>query len=232
MGNVYLADGKDLLPDNDISGLWERFINWGFTPDEHWGQNADELAWTGYAAYTGFVTPAFPDYSRSQFRMAHSAGALKSFRYRAAATGANIYLRARVGITFLVSSGLMIDDGVSNADGNGANNFYRVYMTQAALGGAITVVEQYRAGGGAVTTNVGPTLPYGQFSGLYLQATGTRWTAWTGQPGTITETGLTVFTSGSSSFSWTPARVGLYGVWTAADGGRKALFDWYDEATS
>jgi hypothetical protein len=165
MGNVYLADGKDLYPDNDIYGLWDRFVNWGFTPAEHWGQNADELTWTGYAAYTSFVTPAFIATTLSNYKTSHNAAA-SSFRYRAAATGANIALRCRVAITYVVSAGLMVDDGVNNADGNGANNFYRVYLTQAALAGAVTAVEQYRTGGGAVTTNVGPTMPYGQYVGL------------------------------------------------------------------
>jgi hypothetical protein len=160
MGHVYLAGAKDVYPSNDNFGLFDRLVNYGFAPAEHWPQGADQLTWVGYAAYTGFTTPGVPDYANSQFRMGHNvAGSLKAFRYRAAATGANIFLRARVGITYVVSAGLMVDDGVNNADGNGANNFYRVYMTQAALAGAVTAVEQYRSGGGAVTTNVGPTLP-------------------------------------------------------------------------
>jgi hypothetical protein len=237
-GNVNIS-GKliaaDLYPNNDANGIWNRLVNLGFTPGEHWAAGADQLAWVGYAAYTGFVAPAFPAYANSQFIMSHNTGSVKTFRYRAASTGANIVLRARVGITYVVSAGLMIDDGVNNADGNGANNFYRVYLTQAVLGGPVTAVEQYRSGGGAVTTNVGPTVPYGQFVGLELLASGTRWTSWAGSPGTFGEAAagaVVLFTGGSTAQTWTPARVGLYAVWTAVDGSRKAAYDWYHEATS
>lgn len=231
-GQVYLGTAKDLFPDDDAYGVFDRFVNWGFTPDEHWGQNADELTWTGYASYTGFATPSIIATTRSAYTIAN-AGATKFFRYRSAATSDHIWLRARCAITYICSGGLMIDDGTGNADGNGADNFYRCYITQAAIAGAMTVVEQYRTGGGAVTTNVGATISYGEFIGLGLRTTGTRWTNWTAAPFTFGESQQAVlFTTGSAAFTWTPARVGLYGVFVASDGGRKAVYDWYDEATA
>lgn len=232
-GNLLLAATKDIFPAGDIYGLWGRIVDWGFTPDEHWKQNVDELAWTGFASYTNYVTPSLTATTLSTYQMANNAGSRSSFRYRAAATGAHIFLRARLGITFQVSAGVMIDDGVGNADGNGADNFYRAYITQSTLAGAITAVEQYRTGGGAITTNVGPTIPYGQFIGLGIRTLGTRWTSWSANPFTFGEMQQPVqFTGGVGSLTWTPARVGIYGVWTAVDHGRRAIFDWYDEATS
>jgi hypothetical protein len=233
LGNTYLANGKDIFPDNDIYGMWDRFVNWGITPDEHWGQNADDIVWTGYAAYTNFVTPASITTTNSSYRVAHNSSTQHAFRYRTAATGANIALRCRTNITFQNTAGIMLDDGVNNADGNGANNFYRVYITQSALAGAVTAVEQYRTGGGAVTTNTGPTLPYGQFTGLKILASGTRWSSWTAQPSTFGEGGFAVqFTGGTGAMSWTPARVGIYAKFSASDFGRQAIWDWYDEASS
>ena len=232
-GNAYLTNGADIYPDNDIYGLWNRFVNYGFTPDEHWGQNADELTWTGWASYTSFVTPASITTNLSSYSVAHNSGVKSAFRYRSAATGAAIFLRARATVTFLNTGGLMIDDGTDTGDGNGANNFYRVYIKQTTLGGAYQVFEEYRTGGGAVTTNTGPTIAYGQFSGIGLLTQGTRWTSWTAAPFTFGEAQSYVqFTGGTAAMSWTPVRVGLYAKFSATDFGRRAVFDWYDEATS
>jgi hypothetical protein len=232
MGHVYLATGKDLYPDNDIRGLWDRFINWGITPDDHYHQNVETLAWTGFAAYTNFVTPAFLFLDKSNLKFAHTAANFQAFRYRAAPNGAHMFIRARVGLTYRIGAGLMIDDGVNNVDGKGANNFYRVYFTQAALGGPVTAVEEYRSGGAVPTVNVGPTMPYGQFWGIKLSTQLTAWTNWTGGPWTIGENGEVLFTGGSVALNWTPTRVGMYTKYTLADAGSQAHFDWYDEALS
>lgn len=232
-GNIYLGTGKTIYAADDAYDIWNRLVNWGCTPDEHWHQNSDDIAWTGWAAYTGFATPSVISTTNSIYRVAN-AGATKAFRYRAAATGANIYLRCRVGITYLCSAGLMIDDGVDKTDNEGANNFYRVYLTQASVGGDLQVVEQYRTGGLTVTTTTAAFTfnPIG-FIGLRLQASGTRWTNWNGFAAVFGESGAaSAYTSASSALSWTPARVGLYWVGTAVDGGRQGLWDWYDEATS
>lgn len=232
-GNAYLTNGADIYPDNDVYGLWNRFVNYGFTPDEHWGQNADELTWTGWATYTSYVTPASITTNLSSYSVAHNNGVKSAFRYRSAATGAAIFLRARASVTFLNTGGVMIDDGTDTGDGNGANNFYRVYIKQTALGGAFQVFEEYRTGGGAVTTNTGPTIAYGQFSGIGLLTQGTRWTSWTAAPFTFGEAQSYVqFTGGTAAMSWTPARVGLYAKFSATDFGRRAVWDWYDESTS
>lgn len=233
-GNTYLTNGGDIFPDNDIYGLWDRKINYGFTPDEHWGQNADELSWTGYATYTGFVTPSSITTTLSAYSVAHDNGVKRAFRYRAAATGGQIYLRARATVTFLNGGGVMVDDGTDAGDGNGANNFYRVYIKQTTLAGSYQVFEEYRTGGGAVTTNTGPTIPYGEYIGIGLRClAGTLWSSWTANPFTFSEAQSAVqFTGGTAAMSWTPVRVGLFAEFSATDFGRRAVWDWYDEATT
>jgi hypothetical protein len=103
------------------------------------------------------------------------------------------------------SSGLMIDDGVGNADGNGANNFYRVYMTQAVFGWGLSQPWS-STGPGAGPCNhqrrADPTLrPV--FTGLKFDTL----PALAGQPGpldpgTITETGGETLFTGGSIFSF------------------------------
>ena len=232
-GNIYLGASKDVYPSNDAYPLFARFVNYGFTPDEHWRQNADELSWTGWAAYTGFVTPSSVSRTNSSLRLGHSAANTKAFYYRAAATGGQIALRARASHTYIASAGVMIDDGANNADGNGANNFYRCYMTATALGGVKNLIEQYRVGGGAVTTNtMTQVVPPAQYIGLGFATNGTLWTNWNVSFIIMGEPVQQVVSIAAGGFTWTPARVGLYFANTAADVGRQAIFDWYDEATS
>lgn len=231
--DLELADGKDIFPDGQQFGLWNRNVNYGVSPDERWTNNSDDISWAGWASYTGFGTPSIISTTNNIYRVAN-AGATKAFRYRAASTGAHIFLRCRVSITYVVSAGLMIDDGVDAGDGNGANNFYRAYITQSTLAGPVNLVEQYRTGGGSVTTNTSTgTVALGTFIGLRINTDGTRWTSWSLRPNYFGEAGEAVqFTSGVGAQTWTPARVGLYWVGTAVDGNRKGLWDWYDEATS
>lgn len=234
MGHIYLGTGKDLYPSNDGSGLWNRLINFNKTPDEHWAQGADQITWAGYAAYTGYGTPSIIITGSSQYSMANP-GAIKAFRYRAASTGAAIYLRCRVSLGYLCSAGVMIDDGVDTGDGEGANNFYRVYITHASIAGPWQAVQQSRQGGGAVATVTATlTLAHGQFYGVMLSTSPTTlWSNWYAVPSIFGESGFSAqFTSGAGIQTWTPARVGLYWVGTAVDGGRKGIWDWYDEATA
>jgi len=123
---------------------------------------------------------------------------------------------------------------VDTGDGNGARNFYRVYLTQAALAGPMTVIEEYRIGGGTVVTNVGPTVAYGEFQGIGLRClSGGVWSSYACSPFTFGESQQPIqFTGGSPAFSWTPVRVGLYAKFSATDFGRRAIWDWYDEATN
>lgn len=240
-GHYYDASGNHIQLDNldtyhygDINPIFNRTVNLGQVPSEHWRQNADELTWTGWAAYTGYVTPAVvSSASNSFYSMAHNAAA-KAFRYRPAATGDFIFLRARASITYVVSGGLMIDDGIDTGDGNGADNYYKCYLYQAAVGTPIYVVEEYRIGGGAVTTNTSTfSFDADKFHGLSIHTAGTIWTSWTAAPFVFGENLRGVqFTTGTAPQTWTPARVGLYAVFTAVDGRRRVIFDWYDEATS
>ena len=174
-------------------GAIDRLVNWGFSPDESWSKGTDELSWAGYASYAGFVTPASIAYTNSFYQVTHNSGAPRAFRYRSAATGAPIVIRARTAITFLTSGGVMVDDGVDAGDGNGARNFYRVYLTQQGTqpGGPMTVVEEWRINGGAVQSpGLRPTVPYGDFVGIGLRCglgVDARWTSYSCSPFTFGE---------------------------------------------
>lgn len=236
---------KPTVGDCDTPGEWvlatdgalNLLVNWGFSPDEHWSEGADQLPWTGWASYTGgsgaFVTPAFSTYSSSYYQVAHNAAGKRAFRYRPAGTAASIVLRSRAGLTYVAGSGVMIDNGVDAGDGQGATSFYRVYLRQAALAGQWTAIEEYRIGGGSVVTNIGPTVPYGQLQGVGLSCfSGGNWSSYSCTPFTFGETGRLQFTGGSPAMSWTPARVGLYAEFSIVDFGSRAVWDWYDEATN
>jgi hypothetical protein len=219
-------------------GATQRFVDYFYTPDEHWPETTDQLSWSGYATYSGgaapFVAPGFSTILRSTLQVAHNGGEKQAFRYRPAASAGNIVLRARAGITFQTSAGVMIDDGVDAGDGAGATNFYRVYLRQQTLGGPMTVVEEYRIGGGAVVTNVGPAMAYGEFVGIGLRClSGGVWTSYQCSPFTFGESREPVqFTTGGPAMSWTPVRGGLYSRFSAPDFGRRAMWDWYDEAVN
>lgn len=226
--------GADVYAYNDSYGLYNRLVYYGFSPDETWNNGTDGIPWTGYASYPNFITPTLESYTVSAYQTSQ-ATVNRTFRYRSADTSNNIVLRTRVGITFQYYAGLMIDDGNTTgcSDGNGSRNFYRAYINQTSLGGPITAVEEYRVECGTVTTNIGPVMPYGQYTGLDIACTGTRWTSWTCTPATFGESQARIqYTGGSFAFNWTPVRVGLYGRQTAIDHGRRAIFDWYDEASS
>lgn len=240
-GDIYLGTGKDIYAKDDIFPMYDRSNTYGYVPDETWRQNVDELSWTGYANYTGFLNPpGFTTVADSFYQSANSSSTLpiRSFRYRtlsAAATSTDIAVRVRASITFRTSAGVMIDDGTNCADGKGANNFYRAFLQQDTLAGPIVLVEEYRTGCGAVTTNPSTgTLALAQFIGLGFRCVATtRWTAWTCAPIYFGEGKQYVqYTTGSVSFGWTPVRVGLYGVYTLVDFGGRAQFDWYDEAST
>src|SRR4029079_3658406 len=112
-------------------GAFDRLINFGYTPDEHWDSATGTLSWTGYATYSGFVTPGFSTITRSTFQVAHNdVNPKRTFRYRPATTSGSIVLRTRAAITFVTTVGLMIDNGVDAGDGQGATSFYRVYLQQ------------------------------------------------------------------------------------------------------
>ena len=231
-GNIYQALSHDILPDNDNLGLWSRYVNYNRTPDEHWHQNADDLVWTGWAAYTGFVTPATITRTNSRLTVDNNAAA-KAFYYRSY-VNAQTYLYSRLSLSFAVKAGLMVDDGVDNVDGNGANNFYRVYLESTASGTNWRMGRQYRTGGGGVTTTTYMTLNPDIYYGLVLlYGYGTRWASWGALTYTYGEPGeLDVLDSAvaAAAWNWTPARIGLYWEISAGGAGQKAIWDHYEEA--
>lgn len=232
---VKLKD-SDVYPYGDGIGLHSRLVSWNVAQTgnyEKWTDATDDLVWTGWAAYTGFATPAFLTTAENLYSVAHNAVA-KAFRYRAAATSDYIFLRTRCSITHVITGGIMIDDGVDAGDGNGANNFYRVYIVQSVLAGPIYLVEQYRTGGGAVTTNTSTgSASLATFIGLGISTIGTRWSNWRARPKYFGESGdLAQFTGGTAEMSWTPARVGLYQAFAIASGLSKALYSWYKESNA
>lgn len=227
-GNIYLALAKDLLPDNDIYGLWGRTVNYGQLPAEHWHQNADMLAWTGWAAYTGFATPSTIAMTSSTLGFFHSSTARK-FYYRPF-INAQTQLLARVAVESNGQAGVMVDDGSGsgNADGLGANNFIRWFL-EAGAGGNWNFAIERRTGGGAVTKTTFSSVPAGNFYGIALiYGIGTRWSNWSCSVYLIGESSLFGFISQTSvaSQAWTPTRIGLYGGPTS---GSRSLFDWYTE---
>jgi hypothetical protein len=231
LGNIYLGLNKDVLFDNDLYGLWKRKINYNRNPLEHWHRNADDASWTGWAAYTGFSTPNGNTYSPQSFYLVRStSGAAKWFRYRPF-INAQASVFSRLWPSYYLGTGVggvMVDDGVNNADGNGANNFVRVFVENASATVNPTVKIQSRVGGGAVSTYSYMSVPYGQPVGVGLvYGIGTRWSSWQTNFYLSTEYGTDELAS-ISGLTWTPARIGFYGYTSASYGGTK--YDWYDES--
>ncbi|NIV33096.1 MAG: hypothetical protein GWN58_27705 [Anaerolineae bacterium] len=230
-GNIYLGSTKQVYEDNDSHPAWERRVNYGQGPQEHWPQGSDELTWTGWAGYTGFVTPSSITRTNSFLTVSHSSAA-SAFYYRSASGGTET-LYARLGLTFAVQGGLMVDDGVNAGDGNGANNFYRCMFYKPAGQHYIDIRREYRTGGGGVTTTTySARLDATQMHSLVLlYGTGTPWTNWGGAVYLTGEgrASLSVAWDGAVGFTWTPARHGLYFGSFSAGTDRRAIFDWFRE---
>ncbi len=213
----------DIRPQQDAGGLWIRYVNYGVTPEEHWKAGAADSTWTGWASYTGFATPSTQQYSNSLFAFFHSSTARK-FLYKPFINGQTL-LRARAAITSGGEAGVMVDDGVNNADGLGANNFVRWFIEGGS--GNWNFAMERRAGGGAVTKTTFGSLPPSQMYGIALHyGVGTRWTNWTAVAYSIGEStafAATVLTS-VAGLAWTPARHGLYG---GPATNSRAIFDWF-----
>ncbi len=236
-GNVYLGLSKDIYPDHDVYGLWSRQVNFGITPDEHWHQNADDLVWTGWAAYVGYVTPGTITHTKSQKRIQHNA-ATRAFYYRAASTGADIVLRQGVSVlptaAGTVHAGVMIDDGVDAADGLGANNYYRVMVESTAATTNWNVRREYRVGGGGAAAAVTAfSLQPGDFYCpvivAHMNPNWANW--WAGMYYRRTNAAEALIQFDNPPFTWTPARVGLY-YYISGVNVAYGIWDMYDEATA
>jgi hypothetical protein len=200
-------------------------------PTEHWLSSADDAVWTGYATYTGFATPNTINYSASVVRISDSS-LIRAFKYRPYINAqATMYLRAIPARRCQI--GLMVDDGVNNADGLGANNFYRIYIDATnTLGSLMQFQTERRVGGGAVTTTTfyATGLPPNYYLVGLTYGIGTRWTNWSVQGAQLLPA-LNNTLETIASQTWTPARIGIYyRNLTAGANVERAAVDWYYEA--
>jgi len=231
LGHIYLGTSQDVFPFDDAYGLFSRMVNTGFTPLEHWKQGADELTWAGFAGYTGFSNPPNTvTRSASRIGISHTGGATRYFYYRtgfSSLTNKQIFALCTPRVN--AQAGIMIDDGVNNADGLGANNFYRVFLDW--MGGATTyavLTVERRTGGGAITTTTYQNLIPSVFYLLGISATGTLFTNWSANTFYAKESPVSVLAS-TGGQTWTPARMGLYGRQNAAGMALQGLWDWWTE---
>lgn len=233
--DIAMLDDRDVFPDADDAGLFDRLVNWGRDPVEHFRDGADDIAWTGWAAYVGYVTPSSLIYSPSMYLIGHNAAA-RAFRYITVTPAAETkHLYARVSATYRNEIGIMIDDGVDAGDGQGANNFLRFYLTATAvIGVPINYEYQYRTGGGAVNTiTFTHTLIPNSFFGLWLRLDGTFWTNWSARAQIIGEADisgalLTLLSGVPGGRAWTPARIGIYYRNFSTSTLDRGVVDWLD----
>jgi hypothetical protein len=213
--------------DNDAV---KRLVNYYTVPLEHWTTaGADDIAWTGWASYTGFVTPSYTVRNNSKMTIAHSSVPVRAFYHRPY-INADKYLITRIAQNGYTECGLMVDDGVGNADGLGANNFYRVFAERAGSDVAlVNICLEHRAGGGAVTKSTLMTgLPPNFFSGISLRyGGGTRWTSWSAYLYLYGEMG-TLYVAELAGLTWKPARHGLFFAQKVGTL-RPGIFDWFTE---
>lgn len=231
-GHIYLGTSKDIYPFNDGYPLFQRVANAGFTPIEHWSQAADDDgSWTGFAGYTGFSNPPNTvSRSASRIGISHTSGATRYFYYRGGFTSlTNKQIFALCAPRVNAQAGIMIDDGNNNADGLGANNFFRVFLdwTGGVTTYAVLTIER-RTGGGAVTTTTFQNLIPSVFYGLGISATGTLYTNWSANAFFFKELPVSVIAAVGSQ-TWTPARMGLYGRQTSGGSALQGLWDWWTE---
>jgi len=224
--DITLQEGKDVYPDNDDGGLWARFVDQGFEPDDHFRRGGDTLAWTGWAAYAaGWATPSVQNYENSMLQIAHNAS-VRAFKYITVTPAASqCDIAVRVAANYSCEIGLMVDDGVDAGDGEGANNFLRVFIRSpgAVSSGPPIYRYEYRAGGGAKTIlSATHSLLHQSFYGLWLSTRGTEWSSWNPRIMTFGEAAISsisaagrpsigaLWTTAPAGQTWTPARVGIY----------------------
>lgn len=221
-GNLYLASDRDVFPDADSFGLGDRIVTHGRAFSEHYRAGAEEQSWTGWATYTGFVTPDTLVYQNSCLHMGHSSAPVRAFRYRAHSAGASTHY-IHCGVNYQAKCGLMIDDGSDTGDGEGANNFVRVYFLTTGVTTSIDV--EYRTGGGSVTTvNYNPQLDPTQMHTLllYVGYSGT----WSYGAYLYGSYQLSKLIRWAGSMTWTPTRVGIYYENASASTQNRGVVDW------
>lgn len=232
--NVWTQKGKDHHGDDDDFGLFNRRSNWGWDPDEHFRLSADDITWTGWAAYVGFVTPGTLAYYPSQYYIAHNAAA-RAFRYiTVTPAAAQKDIAARVAISYQAEIGIMIDDGVDTGDGEGADNFLRFFIYAAGtLATAMYYRYEYRLGGAAKVVTSFAVLPLhpSVYYGVWISTRGTEWTNW--RPRVMVfneanEASIQAFASVTpAGMAWTPARVGIYYRNIGGSAANESAVDWF-----
>lgn len=223
-----LSVAGDVFIGGDEAPVFQRSVNFYHAPDEHWPAGSDQLTWTGWASYTGFATPATITRANSQLSVTHGS-ATKAFYYKSFINNqAQIYTVC--GVSLAGQTGLMLDDGVNNADGLGANNFVRIFIEYPTAATNANLASEYRTGGGAVTKATFLSLPPQNLVGISIQyGVGTRWSNWTAQIRIFGTAGITTFIANiATGLTWTPVRHGLYtSIGVSA---RTSVWDWFEEA--
>jgi len=227
IGSIYAGKGKDAYLDGDVTPIWSRSINFGYSSAgilEHWRQNADELSWTGWATYTGYVTPSSISRAHSELILDNSSAARAFYYlpYKNAET--NLVAKCSGSIDYEI--GVMVDDGVDAGDGYGANNFFRVFI-ESTIGGVVNaaLAYEYRTGGGSVVKYSFYTLSHDNYHVPFLgYGVGTRWSSW-GAYAYLKSRTTQTYVGASPTFSWTPARIGIY-YRNKGGSGRSVNIDW------
>lgn len=233
---VMSQGGEDAIVSPAASIQQETLL--GLTPDEQFTNDSDDLSWTGWASYTGFVTPSSITYKNGVFRVYNSTAAYAQ-RNRPAATGDHIALRCQVkvfGPGAIV--GVFIDDG-SDYGSNGADNFARamVHKFQTTPAWYQTLIAQYRLLGSPTTkTPVTIINAPDNWMTIGIRTSGTRWTNWNADFFLINDEDEeeVINSYQMTGFNWTPSNVGLffYVGPHATYGDMVAKVRWYDEAVS
>lgn len=225
VGDVHLA--------GDANGLWNRIVNYSIDPAEHWRQGADELVWTGWAAYTSHITPNTITRAGSQLQVYDTSSTGRLFYYRSFNNAeTNLYVLCHAGLG--CHAGLQVDNGV-NHDANGAQSFVRWFIEWPAAANNANLAVESRTAGGAITKNTFLSLPPSDMYAIRLRyGIGTRWSNWSAfvyvgvknlTPGVLAFN--FTFLALVSGLNWTPARHGLYGNEGVAN--RSITWDWFDE---
>jgi len=223
-GNIYLGASKDLYPKGDTYGLHERAVTYSRTPNEHWSAGTDDLSWS-WASYTGFSTPNSLYTSYPSFYMISDTGVIKAFKYRThGGAAATYYLRAAV--NYQATGGIMIDDGTDAGDGLGANNFVRVCLYTTTGPTTLYRVEVRTGGGSITTTTITPYIDPERFHTFLLYHGSAPWSAWSFGAYMYGEYMNSKLLSWQGTYSWTPARYGIYYENYAGSAQNRLICDW------
>ena len=173
---------------------------------------------TGYSWISDGIFDGAPGNLNYSYRSSYMTTILSStpnFLAKSVTSCANLNYWARLATGLSSDIGIRIDDGSDD-------NYAEVYLDAGALGSSV-LSFRYRAGGGAVTTNTGPTLPQCFFYTLrlYCYEPSDRYI----YTYLVNETGDATVITGFNTpiITWTPARVGIV---LRNNSGSWAIVDW------